>query len=78
MLRLLHEEGEQVMTKIGNLEIPDGIQLILSFPGRTQEEINEFKLALKNAQGATTIFTSAVIKVLAKNQHVVVLELDMK
>ena len=66
------------MVKYGNIEVPDGVQLILSFPGKTQNEVEIFKHEIKNTSDNTAIFTNANIKVLAQNQHVIVLELYMK
>jgi hypothetical protein len=61
------------MTKIGNLEIPDGIKLVFSFPQLEQTEINDITTKMKESS-FTFIVTNMHLKVLAKNKDVIVIE----
>jgi hypothetical protein len=63
--------------KVGSLEIPDGVQIIISFPGMTQEEVNKFSDLIKSNPNGTTLVTNATLKILAKNDKVVIIEAKM-
>jgi hypothetical protein len=60
--------------KVGNIEVPNGITLVFSFPSMTSEELDEVHKLVATHESTTWIATNMKLKVIAKNSHVIVLE----
>jgi len=60
--------------KVGNIEVPDAVSLVFSFPDMTQEEVEDIRKLVVARESTTWIATNMKLKVIAKNSHVIVLE----
>jgi hypothetical protein len=60
--------------KVGNIEVPDGVSLVFSFPEMSYEELQQIHELTNRQKRTKWIATNMKLKVIAQNSNVIVLE----